>query len=238
MSMNNMSMHNMSIQDLSRSEHHLAEQQHHSHQQQPHHQTLRLDSIIQFSSLTGLDPGSIVIVGFPYDDPQHRAAGGGVRGQGCHSAPKCMRGSIRKYRYGSVENPEYGVDLSTIKFVDVGDVLAGKSGEETRGNLATTVSELVLRGGIPYIVGGSGDQSYASVQGLMAVTGGNVGVLTISASLDHNILLLEDGRFCGFRGDSKKSPNTMAQSSPTCEGRYVAFAAQVGHEFINLMNVS
>ncbi len=185
---------------------------------------LRLDSVIQFTSLNGLDSGSVVIVGFPFDDSRlsrvkntSPANGTTVRGQGCAATPKSMRSFIRRFRYGMLHNPEFGIDLAAAKIIDVGDVLGGSSPEETRVNLSMTVSELMARGGIPYVVGGSADSSFHSIQGVMAVTGGNIGVLSISASLEHNLLLLNDSRFCPARPGAP----------PSCEGRYVAFAAQV-----------
>jgi hypothetical protein len=134
---------------------------------------------------------------------------------GSTNAPKYFRNSIHKAKYGSVENPEYAIDLSVTKMFDVGDVLAGKNSEETKLNLTATVTELIARGGIPFVIGGSADQVYYNALGLVAgCNTSNVGVLCISAQLESR--LLDDSKFCQVK-----------QGSLTCEGRYIRFAAQV-----------
>eukprot|EP01038_Epipyxis_sp_PR26KG_P008410 gene8410-11373_t len=181
---------------------------------------LRLDSLIQLSNLMVIERDSIAIVGFPYDGtsntPSSESRKSSSRGLGSVAAPKCLRNSIRKHKYGSVHNPEYQVDISAVKFFDVGDVLAGKNHEETRMNLSATIVEIVSRGAILFVVGGSNEESFSAISGLMSVAGGSIGVICISAVLDTR--LLEDVRFC--------PPRNGLTSMPSCEGRYIHFGAQ------------
>ena len=196
------------------------------------YQDTKLDSIIQFSNLTAVTRGSVVIVGFPFDDnaanptnirgkvmtPQGSLGRGPVPAASSINAPKYFRNSIHKGKYGSVDNPEYAIDLAVTKMFDVGDVLGGKNSEETKLNLTATVTELISRGGIPFVVGGSADQVFHNALGLVAgVNSSNVGVLCISAQLDSR--LLDDPKFC---------PPKPGQTGPaSCDGRYIRFAAQV-----------
>jgi hypothetical protein len=180
-----------------------------------------LESIIQFSNLGGLEAGSITIVGFPFDENiSNKKNTSTLRGIGCINTPKQFRSLIRKYRYGYIDNPEYfeenQIDLSKMKVLDVGDVLAGKNSEETKSNLSTTISELILRGSVPFVIGGSLDLSYYSISGLLTGSGNRVATIYVSAHGD--IKILEDSRFYGSR-----SPNSQI----SCQGRYVSFGAQV-----------
>lgn len=175
---------------------------------------LRLDSLLQVASLSNVERGSLALLGFPFEDVSKTKS---TRELGCTAAPKCLRNAIRKFKYGSVQNPEFGIDLSATKLLDIGDVLAGKSHEDCKNNLSATVSEVISRGGIPIVVGGTSDQLYHSVAGVMSVAGGAIGVITISSHLDSK--LLDDVRFC--------PPRNGLNSVPTCEGRYIRFAAQV-----------
>jgi hypothetical protein len=53
-------------------------------------------------------------------------------------------------------NPEYNLDIGGkdgLKIVDVGDVLAGKTRNDTKQHLYTTVKELILTGAITFVVG-------------------------------------------------------------------------------------
>lgn len=75
---------------------------------------------------------------------------------------------------GTVVNPEFQVDLRTIGLYDVGDVDKGASLEDAHQTLATRVRAILdgRSGGsggpvIPFVVGGSNDQSYPNATALM-----------------------------------------------------------------------
>jgi hypothetical protein len=173
-----------------------------------------LDALIGHSSSLGsLERGCIVIAGFPFEDSTKRTA---TRGEGCAHAPKILRNYLRRYKYGSVDNPEFELDLARLKIQDVGDVLPGRTADEAKTNLTNSVSELLLRGCIPFIVGGSNDAAYCSAAGLLNISGSKVAAVMVSAQLD--LKLLEDMRFCTLSSDTHL---------PACDGRFVHFAAQV-----------
>lgn len=173
------------------------------------------DSIIQYSNLQNLDVGSTILVGYPYDDTPKRP--GLLKNLGCTNGPKSLRYGFRKFKYGSVDNPEFGQDLSKLKVIDIGDVLIGKCPEETKNNLSTTISELVSRGTVPFIVGGSNELIYPCLHGLLNAEGGNIIHIMISAHGD--IKILDDPRFCPL-------PVNGSTIHPTCNGKLVLFGAQ------------
>ena len=198
----------------------------------------RLDSVIQFASLSYISAGCISIIGYPFDDrsaPNHNnissatkdgsmasgahanaltshsvtsanmnssapaatsgSGSGGYTGLGCTQAPKKMRNMIRKYKFGMLQNPEYDVDLKNLKFIDVGDVQAGKSREETKHNLSAIVAEVVQRRAVPFVVGGSSECAYYTTLGVISATARPVGMVVVSAQLE-DLRVLEDPRLC------------------------------------------
>lgn len=120
-------------------------------------------SLIQFTNIASMEPGSLAIVGFPYESgtakPHARTP---QRGVGTSACPACLRKSLTTYAGAMIYNAELGLDLSLQPIMDVGDVLAGQSRNETKALLSTTISELLLRGSVPFLVGGSRDQTYYS----------------------------------------------------------------------------
>jgi len=140
----------------------------------PAFQSETLASLIQFTNIASMEPGSLAIVGFPYESgpaaPKPPNSGLGSpqrplqqqRGAGPASGPACLRKSLSTYPFGAVYNAELGIDLVLQPIVDVGDVLAGQSRGETKALLSTTISELLLRGSVPFLIGGSRDQTYYS----------------------------------------------------------------------------
>lgn len=183
-----------------------------------------LASLIQFTNVTGMELGSVSIVGFPYAESAGaatataaaagRASGYAPAAMGPSASPRALRTSMSLYRHGAVQNSEYGIDLTAVKFMDVGDVLAGKTMEETKAILSTTVTELISRGSVPFVVGGTMDQSYYTALGLIGAAGCSVGVMSVSAQIDHRLLLHDS--FCAPLGPAPAS----------CDGRYVCFGAQ------------
>jgi hypothetical protein len=180
------------------------------------------------------------------------AGSGGYTGLGCTQAAKKMRNMIRKYKFGLTQNPEYGVDLSQVKFVDVGDVQVGKTREETKFNLTAMVSDIVQKRAVPFVVGGGSECSYFTTLGVIAATEARVGLVVVSAQID-DTRILDDHRFMaysvsngqggaesgspdaahGSQGGSEMDSSAQGPYSPThhcvadCGGRYVRFAAQV-----------
>lgn len=98
----------------------------------------------------------VVLLGFPYDEGTTRNGGraGGAGG------PAAVRSFLPKM--GAAVNAERGVSLlgpEAPSVVDGGDVPAGLSLEAAHTALRAKVREVLSVGAIPFVVGGSNDQS-------------------------------------------------------------------------------
>ena len=214
----------------------------------------RLDAVIQFASLSYVTPGALTIIGYPFDDrgtlsfsqnskdsncqittpaSTTGAGSGGSSGLGCTQAAKKMRNMIRKYKFGLVQNPEYNIDLSHVRFVDIGDVQVGKTREETKANLSAIVSEVVCKHAIPCIIGGSSECSYYTTQGILSslydhnaysnpevgVVVGRVGMVIVSAQIE-DTRILDDSRFL-----TGKQCTTTSTTTSTAPGTVLSMSA-------------
>ena len=141
----------------------------------------RLDyTFIQITPISAIERDSIAILGFPYDDSTRRASGRA----GSSVSPKAIRNIIRKHGAGSLVNPEFGIDVSNVAIFDVGDITPGLPIEEANNRLALTIAEIVRRGAIPFVLGGSCELSYGLASGLLSLVGTSLGVVCISSHLD------------------------------------------------------
>lgn len=157
---------------------------------------------------------TVAVLGFPHDEGCRRNGGR----PGARDGPAVVRGFMSKM--GTVLNPEFTADLSTLDHVDIGDVGAGMAGDqlEHAHQLLREHVAALLRSGphvIPFVVGGSNDQSFPNACGLMDAVGPSIGVVNIDAHLDVRPLkqgkvhsgspfrcLLEETRFAqSVRGD-------------------------------------
>jgi len=150
------------------------------------------------------EAGQVVLLGFPEDE--------GVRLNGGRPGARQGPARFRHWlsRYGTADNPEEDPGLTGLTVSDGGDV-TGATLEEAHRNLSARVAAVLERGGIPFVVGGGNDQSYANASALIGQPGQRpVGVVNIDAHLDvrplaegrpHSgspfRLLLEDERFDG-----------------------------------------
>lgn len=135
-------------------------------------------------------------------------------------------------KIGTLVNNEFGVDLRSLKVLDFGDVATDLPLEEAHKSLTSKVADILAAGGVPFVIGGGNDQSFANASALLdhlkKKEGGEpatVGVVNIDAHLDVRPLkeggaahsgspfrqLLEDSRF------------------QSLDGRFVEFASQ-GHQ--------
>jgi len=160
----------------------------------------RLKDIVQLG-----DRGTVVLLGFPYDE------GVGINGGrlGARQGPARFRHWMG--RFGTVNNPEYGIDLSRLILSDAGDLPEDLPLEEAHQALTEKVEAVLKQGGIPFVVGGGNDQSWPNARALLNQSSGRkAGVINIDAHLDvrplkdgraHSgspfRLLLEDDRFSG-----------------------------------------
>lgn len=151
-----------------------------------------LDSIIQYARLQEIDCGSIVIVGYPFEEDRHKRTATSPTAHraaslaSCTQTPKMFRNFIRRYRFGSLVNMEYLQDLTRLKIVDVGEVVAdAPGGENARNNLTTTVAQLVARGAIPFVLGGSNDLVLYSSIGVSEILGrGSIVNVVVGSHID------------------------------------------------------
>jgi hypothetical protein len=148
------------------------------------------DSLIGSQVISNVEAGSLVLVGYPYDENPRK---GILRGMGCANTPKIFRNCLRKYKFGSVDNPEYGIDLSSLKLVDVGDIIGGKVMEDCRNNLLLVTSELLARSSFPMLLGGCHEMIYPAVKATLNTVQGEIAIVTIGSKFD--VRILEDMHF-------------------------------------------
>ena len=67
---------------------------------------------------------------------------------------------------------------------DVGDITPGLPMDDANARLASTIAEIVRRGAIPFVLGGSCELCYGLAVGIMSVAGGGLGVAYVSSQLD------------------------------------------------------
>ena len=147
----------------------------------------------------------VVILGFPFDEGCRRNGGR----PGAQFGPDAFRQFVPAM--GCVVNAEYDADLRHLKIADGGNV-TGDTLEAAHANLREAVRRVMLSGAVPFVVGGSNDQSAPNGLAALDVVGsGNLAVVNIDAHLDVRPLtpeglahsgspfrqLLEDGRLPG-----------------------------------------
>jgi RNA recognition motif-containing protein len=136
-------------------------------------------SLIQRCYLAEVRQGNIVLIGFPYDEGSRRAGGRG----GSYAAPVSIRNHLQNF-FVQGYNPEYNIDLAQIRILDVGDVAPGMNLESASVRLESAITEIIRRGAIPIVLGGSNDVAYWCSTGLISAVGGPVDVVTLNSSLD------------------------------------------------------
>ncbi len=144
-----------------------------------------LGSYIQTTSIDKITNGSIVLLGFPYDEGTKRSD----ITTGCSAASKVARRYIKKIK--AIKNIEFNIDLSLLSIQDVGDIPPYLSYEESHQLLSVAITFILQKGGIPFILGGSESQIYNTSAGLMNVAGGNIGLININSSIrtETNVIL-------------------------------------------------
>ena len=181
----------------------------------------RLNSLINVTIIRKLKPNSIAIVGFPYESnsslQSNKASRSTIKSiTNCSNGPECFRHSIRNFKRGYVINSEYNVDLSQLKFFDIGDI-PNSGTSDPKSVLGQSVSDIISRGSIPFVIGGSNDTFPNIVSSSFVSLGGsNAAVVNISPVLDAGVL--NDLKFCPQRSDG---------DGWSCSERYVHFGAQV-----------
>jgi formiminoglutamase len=75
---------------------------------------------------------------------------------------------------GTLYNPEYNLDLTTLSITDIGDINHNETLEQAHIQLYEKVKLCLLNQCIPFIIGGSNDQSYPNAKAFMNVKNGKV----------------------------------------------------------------
>ena len=70
-------------------------------------------------------------------------------------------------KLGTLVNPERNIDLRDLKVGDLGNIREATSLEEAHVNLRESVKLITTAGAIPFVVGGSNDQSYPNAMGFL-----------------------------------------------------------------------
>jgi formiminoglutamase len=122
----------------------------------------RLGSLVVDCSGAAIPRGAdICIIGFPHDEGVRRNKGR----VGAAAGPAHFR---ERYRpMGTLVNPEFGCDLTTLRIVDAGDIDASLELEAAHAQLTARVAEALAAGCVPFVIGGGNDQSYANAAGLL-----------------------------------------------------------------------
>jgi hypothetical protein len=182
------------------------------------------EPLIETCGLHQIERDSVVLLGFPFDDMEFQPDSRFVYGMKRRTDPKaniphCLRTLLHKYRPLLSVNPEYEVDLCTLRIFDVGDVLPGGSLAETKLNLMATIAEILRAHAIPLVFGGSTDKLRFLSAGAVETWGDCIGVLNVHPVLDPVICT---GAECLLRPTDR-----LHASAAGGGGRYVQFGAQV-----------
>lgn len=122
------------------------------------------NKLIQRCHVSDIRHGNVVLIGYPYDEGDIRA---GYKG-GAAQAPTCIRHHLNTV-FSQSANPEFGIDLSSnFRVLDIGDVAPGGDVEEALVRLEKTLTEVIRRGGLPVVMGGSSDVAYSCSSGLLS----------------------------------------------------------------------
>lgn len=159
---------------------------------------------------------------FPFDEGTTRNGGY----SGAANGPSIFRQHL--FKIGSLENPEFNVNLShSCELYDLGDIYLEKNHstlEEAHLKLRKTVKHVLTRGYIPFIIGGSNDQSFPNAMGLIdaIVDKKDIGVINLDAHLDCRPLTFEGLAHSG-------SPFYQLLIEPNWNGKFIEFGVQ-GHQ--------
>ncbi|EFC50281.1 predicted protein [Naegleria gruberi] len=126
----------------------------------------------------------VAVIGFPFDEGVKRN-GGRV---GSKHAPTSFRKMIR--RAGTVVNPENNINCSSLRIVDLGNVVIDDETnlEEAHQRLEEYVFKAfnILQAETVFVIGGGNDESFSNAKGLLRHVQqfDKVGVVNIDAHLD------------------------------------------------------
>lgn len=151
---------------------------------------------------------------------------------GAAGGPSAFRTFVPKI--GTLVNNEFAVDLRGLKVLDFGDVPSDLTLEEAHKTLTSKVADILAHGGVPFVIGGGNDQSFANASALMehlkttqkeGTEPAGLGVVNIDAHFDVRPLTADGQAHSG-------SPFRQVLEDArfkSLDGRFVEFASQ-GHQ--------
>ena len=165
-------------------------------------------NIVTKGTLSNITAGTIVIIGFPYEEGLRRCN----RRLGTANGPKVARRIIKKMTNNS--NPEFDADFAELSIIDLGDIVPGPSLEEAHRRMAQLIREIMDKGGLPIILGGSKDVMLSGVMGSAASlwSKGTIGMVAVDSSLNCNCSTNNQGNWVE---SSVNTENVMIQIA-TC----------------------
>ncbi|CAJ1393323.1 unnamed protein product [Effrenium voratum] len=138
----------------------------------------RLGSLVKPYPETAVEAGGIALIGFPFDEGCVRNGGRA----GAKLGPEYFRKFLKGM--GTLKNPEFDIDLSSLHVYDCGNISAS-SLEEGHQQLEDVVSDALGKSLLPFVVGGGNDQSAPNGRALLRHTPiEKVSVINIDAHLD------------------------------------------------------
>lgn len=125
----------------------------------------------------------IGLLGVPFDNA---VIAGGGRG-GAKGGPDAIRKALKCF--GSTYFIDLGIDISSLKIVDFGDIEVFEDVQKTHKRVTNTVLEILEAGVFPIVLGGGHDISFGNIRALSKI--GEVGGVNIDAHFD--VRPVEDG---------------------------------------------
>lgn len=127
----------------------------------------------------------IALIGFPFDEGTIRNGGRG----GSRNGPSVFRYHL--YKIGCIPNPEFGNDVAqNVVIYDCGDIDNSLSYDAAHCAVSNVVEMALHQKLIPFIIGGSNDESFFNFQGMAKYLEqhnalyDNFGVINIDAHFD------------------------------------------------------
>ncbi len=122
------------------------------------------------------DALDVGILGVPFDT-------GVFFRTGCRYGPDAIREQL--FLFGNTYEPGYGVDISTAKIADFGNVKVNHQDiRETHASVETVLTDIIAGGVVPLVLGGDHSLTYPTVKALMNNVEGKVGVIMLDGHLD------------------------------------------------------
>lgn len=118
---------------------------------------------------------------------------------------------------GTLVNPEFNVNLKNLLIYDCGDIDENLDLEAAHECLKEKVKMILMKGGVPFLIGGGNDQSYPNAKALLQLWS-NCLVINVDAHLDVRPKKMDKVH--------SGSPFRLLLQDEEFSGKFVEFAAQ------------